>query len=123
MYNYNKYGEYMKNKLFVFDLDGTLLCRNKENSNLRKINTSASVAIRKLIKDNYHVILATGRHYTSSLEYIEELGIEKYIITSNGGVITDVNNSKPIFITEKFIDKKNINIFLELAKKHKVDFH
>ena len=113
----------MKNKLFVFDLDGTLLCRNKENSNLRKINTSASVAIRKLIKDNYHVILATGRHYTSSLEYIEELGIEKYIITSNGGVITDVNNSKPIFITEKFIDKKNINIFLELAKKHKVDFH
>jgi phosphoserine phosphatase len=39
MYNYNKYGEYMKNKLFVFDLDGTLLCRNKENSNLRKINT------------------------------------------------------------------------------------
>ncbi len=113
----------MKNKLFVFDLDGTLLYRNKETGDIRKINPSASLVIKKLIKDDYHVILATGRHYTSSLEYIRELGIEKYIITSNGGVITDVSNSKPIFITEKFIDKKNIDIFLDLAKKHKVDFH
>ncbi len=113
----------MKNKLFVFDLDGTLLYRNQETNNLRIINPSAAKAIKRLIRDKYHVIFATGRHYSSTLSYIKEIGIKKYVITSNGGVITDVNNSKPIFITEKYIDKKIINIFVNLAKKYKVDFH
>lgn len=60
-------------KLFVFDIDGTLLDENKQ------IPDSTREAVKRLA-ENYEVAIATGRNRTMASEIIKELAIENYIV-------------------------------------------
>ncbi|GAA0484183.1 Cof-type HAD-IIB family hydrolase [Alkalibacterium sp. s-m-22] len=60
-------------KLFVFDIDGTLLDEHKQ------LPESTRQAVKKLA-ENYEVAIATGRNRTMASEVIKELAIENYIV-------------------------------------------
>lgn len=71
----------MKAKLFVTDMDGTLL--NSE----RKISEGNKAAIKKAVEAGVIFTIATGRMHASALPYAQELGVEVPIITYNGALI------------------------------------
>lgn len=75
-------GEFwMAVKLIALDMDGTLL--NAEH----EVDERTKEAIRKALEKGVHVVLSTGRSLGTSYPYAEELGLNSYLVTSNGGEI------------------------------------
>ena len=62
----------MKAKLFVTDMDGTLL--NSQN----EITDAVKKSVRRAVENGVIFTIATGRMYPSALPYIQELGIYFY---------------------------------------------
>lgn len=81
-------------KIFVTDLDGTLLNDKKEISNENKS------ALERLSKKNVQIVLASGRSVHSIKNIAKELNISKSIIALNGAVVLNdqfkVVTSRPI---------------------------
>ena len=71
----------MNVKLFVSDIDGTLL---PEGGRVSKENIKA---IRALESAGVHFVLATGRMYKATLPIAEQLGVHVPIIAYNGALI------------------------------------
>lgn len=92
-----------KYKMLVTDMDYTLL--NKE----KRISERNSEAFRKAIEKGVHMVVATGRIYTSARVYAKLLGVSTPIIASNGAIIreSDFSNSED---TEKTIFKDTLKI-------------
>ena len=70
-----------KIKVIISDLDGTLL--NGEH----KISQNTKAVFQELHKQNYLIIVATGRHHLDAMTIIEGLGFPIYLVTSNGARI------------------------------------
>lgn len=91
-------GDFMKNKIVFFDIDGTLVDRDKNISPLTKR------AITKLQKNNVHVAIATGRPPFMYNDIRKELNIDTYVSFSgqhavvNGEVIYENPVSKDAII-------------------------
>lgn len=83
-------------KMIVVDLDGTIL--NKD----RKISESTKKYLKKLKKDGYVVVIATGRIYASALKVTDGADFANYVISDTGACIYERPSSKPIFAN--FID-------------------
>lgn len=75
-------------KLFVTDLDGTLL-----NSD-HKLSAYSMNAIRTAMNAGIPVCIATGRSYNDILEIIADLDVKPYIISSNGASVYHANGKK-----------------------------
>ena len=71
-------------KMFVTDLDGTLL--NKEH----RISAENKKAVQEAVAAGVVVTIATGRMYESALPYAKELEVDVPIITYNGALIRSV---------------------------------
>lgn len=71
-------------KLFVTDMDGTLLDAE------RHISEHNRQKIAQAVQDGMIFTVATGRMYKSALPYAKELGIDVPIITYNGAMIKTV---------------------------------
>ena len=71
----------MNVKLFVTDLDGTLLPEGGRVSkaNIKAVHDMESVGVK--------VVLATGRMYKAALPIAEQLGVHVPIIAYNGALI------------------------------------
>ncbi|MFB1050943.1 Cof-type HAD-IIB family hydrolase [Paraliobacillus sp. JSM ZJ581] len=67
-------------RLIALDLDGTVL-----HTDLT-VSIENERAIKQAIKNGVEVIFATGRHYSTCVDYARALGV-KYLITVNGGEI------------------------------------
>ena len=85
-------------KLFVTDMDGTLL--NSE----RKISAGNKAMIKKAVEAGVIFTIATGRMYASALPFAKDLGVEVPIITYNGAVIK-TTAGKEIFTS--YLDQAN----------------
>lgn len=70
-----------KIKVVISDLDGTLL-----NSD-HKISPYTKTVFQELHKQNYLIIVATGRHHLDALSIVKDLGCPAYLVTSNGARI------------------------------------
>lgn len=70
-----------KIKVVISDLDGTLLNTDHQISEYTK------TVFQQLHKDNYLLIVATGRHHLDALPIVESLGCPVYLVTSNGARI------------------------------------
>lgn len=81
--------EGLKYKMLVSDMDYTLL--NKE----KKISERNREAIRRAIEKGVHMIVATGRIYTSAKVYAKLLGVSTPIIASNGAIIREAAFNSP----------------------------
>ncbi|MBO4401113.1 MAG: HAD family phosphatase [Selenomonadaceae bacterium] len=68
-------------KLFVSDIDGTILVSGK------KISARNISAIKKMADAGIIVTIATGRMYRAALPIAQELGVDVPIITYNGALI------------------------------------
>jgi Cof subfamily protein (haloacid dehalogenase superfamily) len=73
----------VKYKMIVTDMDYTLLNKDK---NVSEINKNA---LKAAMDKGVHVVVATGRIYTSALYYARLLGVSAPIIASNGAIIRD----------------------------------
>ncbi|AHH04989.1 Pyridoxal phosphate phosphatase YigL [Borrelia miyamotoi] len=80
---------FKKYKVLVFDLDGTLLNNNHEI-------TSLTLKVLLKLKDDFHIIIATGRRLyevSDVLVQLKEVKIDEcYIITANGAEVFLKNN-------------------------------
>ncbi len=76
----------MENKIFVFDIDGTLLPSNGEFSK-KTINY-----LRNLEDKNNLVVLASGRGYHDLILLHQKLGLKSPMISSNGATLTFFDN-------------------------------
>lgn len=78
-------------KMFIFDLDGTLLDNNR-NMPLENINY-----LNKLKNDGYIIVIATGRAKSSALDRLNNIPCVNYIISDTGSKIYDIDNEQYIY--------------------------
>ena len=74
----------MSIKLFVTDLDGTLLPKGQ------KVPEANIEAVRDMVNAGVIFTIATGRMYFASVEIAKKLGVDVPIITYNGALIKTV---------------------------------
>lgn len=110
-----------KYKMLVTDMDYTLLNAEK------KISERNREAVRKAIEKGVHVVVATGRIYTSARVYAKLLGVNTPIIASNGAIIREAAFNNPED-TERTIYKDTLNTIavnemIKLSRKYGVFCH
>lgn len=99
----------MEKKLFVFDIDGTLL--KSDNS----ISAGTVDSINDLRK-NHYIMLATGRSLLLTIELIRKLDINHYILCNGSAAF--VNNKQ---IYKNTLDKNRLDVLLEYFQLKEVD--
>ena len=77
-------------KLLVLDIDDTLVDDNKN------LPASVVAAVRAAHDKGVKVMLCTGRAYSSSKKYMDQLGLEGYIINYGGAQVTEHPSGKVI---------------------------
>ena len=102
----------MKDKMLVFDLDGTCLTSDYH------ITNNFKNLIRKLAQNNY-VYIATGRSLSDAYRYYRQLDIKSEIICYNGAYIYSPIDKKEIY---NVYMKDHINI-LKYLKSHEKEMH
>ncbi len=73
----------MSYKLFITDLDGTLL-----NSQLQ-ISPGNLGALEKLVKSGVPVTVFTGRNYNSAIDFVKTIGVGVPVVFQNGALVMD----------------------------------
>ncbi|WP_249871342.1 Cof-type HAD-IIB family hydrolase [Oceanobacillus saliphilus] len=68
-------------KLIALDMDGTLLTGEHD------ITERTKLAIEQALAKGIHVVLSTGRGFQTCYPYAEELKLQSYLVTANGGQI------------------------------------
>ena len=97
-------------KAVFIDIDGTLVNSKKE------ITEKSKDAIKKCIKNNIKIILASGRSRLHASEKIEQINGSPYSISSNGADAYDLE--KNIEIYSESIPKKILNNLLKYADEN-----
>ena len=86
----------MNKKLFLFDLDGTLLTDEK------KVSSKTMAALQRYTEAGNVFAICTGRAVENALEVQEKLGLAfpgSYVVGYNGGEIYDYSAGKSIYRT------------------------
>ena len=96
----------MKAKLFVTDMDGTLL------NSQRKITDQVKLAIKKAVEAGVIFTVATGRMHISALPYVQELGIDVPVITYNGALIKYASGDE---VFASYLDKQLVQSLVDYA--------
>ncbi|WP_347231089.1 HAD-IIB family hydrolase [Paenibacillus sp. DMB5] len=78
----------MKYKLIALDVDGTLL--NDDH----KLSDENKEAIAEVTRQGGQIVLCTGRSPQNSIPFMEELGLEGYVLGHNGGATVSVSDRK-----------------------------
>ncbi len=86
-------------KLFVTDIDGTLLMPGK------KISEKNIEAVHKMLAAGVKVVIATGRMHTAALPVAAQLGVAVPIISYNGALI---KSSAGEVLHEQYIDEDKV---------------
>ncbi|MCC3161198.1 MAG: Cof-type HAD-IIB family hydrolase [Mollicutes bacterium PWAP] len=105
----------MKKKYIFSDIDGTLYGMNK------KIDKNYSITINKTIEIGHEIIFCTGNPYFGSMKSIVKKHPNlNYMITSNGAVITNVNNNETLF--SSFMDKNYVKELILIFDKYELNY-
>lgn len=102
----------MKQKIFAYDLDGTLL---KKNNTVAQFNKNAMLEVQKRGHLN---VIATGRGLHKILPLLENKTLEHidYCVCSNGTLFYDTKNKKTTVL--KTLDPKNFDVIKKIALKY-----
>ncbi|MGL5021402.1 MAG: HAD family hydrolase [Mycoplasmatales bacterium] len=100
-------------KLFVSDLDGTLLNEKHE------LDENGIRSINMLIDNDYTVVLASGRSYELIRPFHTKLGLKTPIIANNGASIVDSNDN---YLFNKTINEKDVQYVLDYVFENNIDF-
>ena len=74
-------------KVVVSDLDGTLL------NGQHQISSRTRDTLHRLVDQGVKFVVATGRHHVDVRSIRDALGLDIYLITSNGAVVHDKQDS------------------------------
>lgn len=80
-----------KIKMIGLDLDGTLLNENKE------LTPYTGEVLRRAMGQGVHIVISTGRPITGVPKELLEFPGMRYIITSNGGRIIDLQENQVLY--------------------------
>jgi len=96
-------------RLAAIDLDGTLLCPNKDISaeNLR--------AIERLQAAGLEVMLASGRHYQAMLPYAKEIPGIQWILSAQGADVA--TQSRDQVLRQSFLEKDEAYEILAMGQR------
>ena len=105
-------------KIFITDLDGTLIYKAQSHINPSLKN---KIAIKKLIEKDIKFAIATGRLENSILDVEKKIEIPTYKISVNGAVISDTENKNiySSYIKSSVFDQ----LKLLLEKKYKKNIY
>lgn len=81
-------------KIFVSDLDGTLLDQNA------KLTVRTEQILKELIRQGMHFTVASGRTPLSALPLLQGIGITLPLVLMNGAMIYDSNAHKCLYAVE-----------------------
>lgn len=104
----------MKYKAIICDLDGTLLNEN------HKLSTKTKEIIAKVKDTGKKIFIATGRHHLDAMELKKQLGLDSYLISSNGARIHDEHNQT---VYEVDMDKKLVKFILNVKCHSDISRH
>lgn len=105
-------------KIFISDLDGTLIYKARNHVRPNQANEKA---LNELKNNNIKLAVATGRLEKSIYEVERNLKIPLYKISVNGAVVSDINNK---LIHESFLKKSAAReIIKKLEKKYMKDIY
>jgi HAD-superfamily hydrolase, subfamily IIB len=88
-------------KVVISDLDGTLL------NNQHHVSPHTRKILKKLVAEGTKFVVATGRHHIDVKAIRDALGLDIYLVTANGAVVTDkqdaiiFNRTLPIDIAQE----------------------
>jgi Cof subfamily protein (haloacid dehalogenase superfamily) len=68
-------------RMAVIDLDDTLLCPEK------RISPANLAALATLRQNGFEIIIASGRHHENIMSYQDRIGLQSWVISSNGAVV------------------------------------
>ncbi len=105
----------MKYKLIAIDLDGTLL------RNDHKISEYSKDILRKLDKSGIHVVIATGRSYSSARHKIADLGLDQPVVCYNGAMVR--NGATHEIIEHSTLNSTISKKLIEISRREKIHFH
>ncbi len=101
--------ESMMNKVFFFDVDGTLL----PHGNKRGVAKETIYALNQLIENGYDVVLATGKAEGMIKEQLAQINVDSYI-TMNGAQIC-VHNK---LVYNKLVTQDVIDQLMQIAREN-----
>ena len=102
-------------EMIVLDLDGTLTNREKV------ITPRTKERLMELQERGKKIVLASGRPTQGVMPLAEELKLQEYgsyILSFNGGMITDCKSGKTVF--SRLLPEKSNHRIIELAAEHQV---
>jgi Cof subfamily protein (haloacid dehalogenase superfamily) len=100
----------MKNKIIIFDIDGTAVDSPKQ-----KLPTTDLVEAIKKIENRYYLCPATGRCLTFAKDILKSLNIKDLCILSGGTQIYDPQTEKIVW--KKDIESKALETVINIFKK------
>ena len=100
-------------KLFVTDLDGTLL------NSAHKLSDFSLQALNKAMAEGVPLCIATGRSYYDILDILKDLKEMPYIISSNGASVYDKDGNKMYSVA---IEKDQIRAIITYLQGQKLQF-
>jgi hypothetical protein len=102
-------------KLFVADMDGTLLNDNKELSD-KNIQT-----IKKLQDFGIKFAVATGRHDSMIKSYLKHLDLRVPVISCNGAIVREPFSDR-VFLSEALPKEQSLRV-IDICKERNASFH
>jgi hydroxymethylpyrimidine pyrophosphatase-like HAD family hydrolase len=116
-------------KLFVFDLDGTLVHTLPDGN--RGIPDYLINTVNRLSK-KYHVIVATGRRFRSAMIDVQTLDPLPFVVVHNGSLVCDLNGKvfhlvamkreDMLFVSDHFETKNIPQLFVMDGLSKGIDF-
>jgi Cof subfamily protein (haloacid dehalogenase superfamily) len=105
----------MSYKLFVADMDGTLLNDNKE------LSGKDIQAIKKLQDFGIRFAVATGRHDSMIKSYLKHLDLHVPVISCNGAIVREPFGDQ-IFLAEALPKEQSLHV-IDICRKCNASFH
>ena len=105
----------MSYKLFVADMDGTLLNDDK------KLSDKDVQTIKKLQDFGIKFAVATGRHDSMIKSYLKHLDLQVPVISCNGAIVREPFSDQ-IFLSEALPASQSLQV-IEICKERNADFH
>ena len=105
----------MNYKLFVADMDGTLLDDDK------RLSDKNIQAIKKLKDYGIKIAVATGRHDSMIKCYLKHLDLQVPVISCNGAIVREPFSGR-LFLSEALPKAQSLEV-IDICKESHADFH
>ena len=102
-------------KIVFIDLDGTLL------NSKGKITEYTKNTLLEAQKRGIKVVLSSGRVSTSTMMFARQIGLNGYIISGNGSVITDLETNEEIYVN--CMNKNDVIKVIDICEENSIYYN